>query len=62
MNQLLSLQLWHLLKNVQLTEVVTQTDWTFVNVLNSVCLGTVDENIENTYCFLKAIKHIKQDL
>ena len=51
MNKLLFLELWHLFKYAEITEAVRHSDRTFVNVLNSVCLGTADENIEN---FLKA--------
>ena len=51
MNKLLFLELWHLFKYAEITEAVRHSDRTFVNVRNSVCLGTADENIEN---FLKA--------
>ena len=51
MNKLLFLELWHLFKYAEITEAVRHSDRTFVNVLNSVCLGTANENIEN---FLKA--------
>ena len=44
MNQLLSLQLWHLLKYAELTEVVRQSDQIFVNVLNNTRLGAAHEN------------------
>ena len=47
MNQLLSLQLWHLYKkNAKLTEIVTQIDQTFTTILNSARLRTVNENTE----------------
>ena len=46
MNQLSPLQLWHLYKYVELTEVVTQIDQTFLNVLNSFCFRIVNENNE----------------
>ena len=46
MNQLLSLQLWHLYKNAKLTEIVTQINQTFTTMLNSAHLRTVHENTE----------------
>ena len=51
MNHILFLQLWHLLKYAELSEAVQHRDKTFANVLNSVCVCSVDANIES---FLKA--------
>ena len=52
MNQLLSLQLWHLFKYAELTQVAIQNDQTFFNVLNNVLLSIEDQNTER---LLKAI-------
>ena len=46
MNQLFSLQLWHLFKYCELTEVVGQSDQVFVNMLINFRLDTVDKNTE----------------
>ena len=46
-NQLLSLQLWHLFKYAKLTEVVRQKDSVFINLLNSIPIGEVEEEVEN---------------
>ena len=46
MNQLLSLQLWYLFEYTELKKVAGKSDQAFVNVLNNVRLGTIDENTE----------------
>ena len=47
MNQLLSLQLWYLFKNAELTIFLKKkNNEIFVNALNNFCLTTVDENTE----------------
>ena len=44
---LLGLQLWHLLKYAKLTEVVKQNDKLFVDLLNKVRVGGIDDEVEN---------------
>ena len=46
MNEILSLQFWHLIQCDELIEVVGQSDLTSFNVLNSVHFGNVDESSE----------------
>ena len=46
MNQLLSLKLWHLIKYDELKQVVRQRNQIFDNVVNIVCLGTDNKNID----------------
>ena len=36
MNQLLAMQLWHLSKYTEFTEIARQKDYTFIKLLNSV--------------------------
>lgn len=45
-NQLLSLQLWYLFEYTEFKKVAGKSDQAFVNVLNNVRLGTIDENTE----------------
>ena len=44
MNEILSLQFWHLIQCDELIEVVGQSDLTSFNVLNSVHFGNVDKS------------------
>ena len=47
MKHLLGLQLWHLFKNVELTEVLRQTNNLFMNLFNKVRIANIDDDVEN---------------
>ena len=47
MKHLLGSKLWHLLKYVELTEVVTQNDKLFIDLLNKVRVVNIDDDVEN---------------
>ena len=47
MKHLLGLQLWHLFKYAELTEVLRQTDNLFINLFNKVRIANIDDDVEN---------------
>ena len=47
MKHLLALQLWHLFKYVELTEVVRQKDKLFIDLHSKVQVGNIDDDVEN---------------
>ena len=47
MKHLLSLQLWQLFKYEDLTEVVRQNDKLFIDLLNKVWVGNIDDDVKN---------------
>ena len=56
LDQLLSPTLWHLFKYAELTEMVKQSDHTFANALNYICVSIVDGNTDE----LLKVKFIDQ--
>ena len=47
MEHFLSLQLWHLFKYTELAEVVRQNEKPFIDLLNKVRVGNIDDDVEN---------------
>ena len=49
MKHLLAFQLWHLFEYAELTEVARQNDKLFIDLLNQVQSGNIDNNVENLF-------------
>ena len=65
MRNLLGLQLWHLLKCAELTEVVKQNDKHFINLLNKFRVGNIDDDAKKLLSrqdlFMNVMKTTKQE-
>ena len=46
MKNLLGLKIWHLLKHPELTEFVRQSGKLFIELLNKVRVGNIDDDVE----------------
>ena len=49
MKLLFGLQWWHLFKYAELTEVVRQNDLMFIDFLNNVWVGNIDNDVEKSF-------------
>ena len=49
MKYLLGLWLWHLSKYAELNEVVIQNDKLFIDLLNQVRVGNIDDDVGNIF-------------
>ena len=45
MKHFLDLQLWHLFQYAELTEVLAQNDKLFIDLLNNVWIGNIDDDV-----------------
>ena len=45
MKHLLDLQLWHLFEYAELTEVLAQNDKLFIDLLNNVWIGNINDDV-----------------
>ena len=49
MKHILALQLWHLFRYAELSEVVTRNDKLFTSLLNKVLVGKIDDDVKKLF-------------